>query len=582
MLAPDDRSWREPPVEPARDRRPTAVTLAALYASLVAVFIFYVSWTTVRDHFARPYGDDWRFLDELFAEQLGRWYLAPKNGHRMPLTLLLFELDYRLGAHMHLLVGATLGCVWLTAGAVASTWGRHGFRHPAFGFVVFALFWAAAYFALPWGTNQGATMAIMWLAVALAALAHAERVRARTNAGATGAFVASGLAAIAATFSFGTGIATFAALVVVSVLGRLPARVGAAYTAVGLVTAGAYAVGLEHVQGGTYLKLGPDPLRLLGVAVSFVGGAVGTTAGALAGLDVDGRWRVSVAAGAAGLAVGLGHAALVLRRGGPLGGAELLGFGLMTFSAVTGCLVALGRSAFWDVGINSRFIAPSTLFWMGLVAAMSSARPRFLPAVLLLLVSLAMLPAYREGRIEQARIREILDLTSVLHLLDLRADAETRGTLVKKSPGQVYRVVDRLRHDRRAMFAETRAALAGTPLATHFRVDPAATCGGTARVTRLVTRGRHGVRLGGHANDPAAPPASIVVTDPDGIIRGLGVFTPLMHARYAASAPPADGVPYRGFIADWDATKRYQVWAVRADGHTVCRIAMTVTGAPVS
>lgn len=558
--------------------------VGATYTTFVALFVAWVCLTTLRDHFTTPWGDDWRFLDSLFGGTSWAWYFAPRSGHRMPVTLLLLDVDYhRFGGHMHLLVGAMVAEVSLTAVAFGSAWGWRRLLHPAFAFAVFALFWAAAYFDLPWGMNHGSTFTVCWLAVALAALAHDQRARAGGGHGSTSALVVAGFAAIVATLGFGTGVAVFPALLAVALLARLPMRVVAAYVAVGIVTASVYSIGLSEARGGASIPVVSPLPRMSEVVLSFVGGPFGTAVAALTGLDLENRWRLSVVAGAAGLAAGLTRVITLFRRGGGLSGAEVLGVGAMAYAAVDACLVALGRSAIWDVGINSRFTLPATLFWIGLVASTAATWARVVPATLLVVASLLMLPAYRDARAEQARIHEILDLTAALHLLDLHADAETRGTLVKKRPEQIYRVVDRLRQDRRAMFAEPRAGLDGTPLTSHFTVDTDADCSGSARLSALATsRGRTGVRLAGYAFDPAGAPESIVVTDPRGIIRGLGAFTPIMHARFAASEPPEPGVPYRGFIADWDMSTEYLVWAVRAGGRSACPIAVTPSDRPES
>ena len=79
--------------------------------------------------------------------------------------------------------------------------------------MAFSLVWSASLYSWLWGLALANALTTMWPAVAVAALVvYAARQRTEPSRASNGLVLASGLAASAATFSFGTGWATWIAL----------------------------------------------------------------------------------------------------------------------------------------------------------------------------------------------------------------------------------------------------------------------------------------------------------------------------------------------------------------------------------
>jgi len=542
----------------------------------VAAFAVYASWEAARDHFTTPYYDDWRLLDEMLGGQTGPFHLADHNGHRLPLTRLLYELDYRaFGGHMHLPVGVSLVCVWLTASVYLTTWGPSRFRSPALLFALYTWFWATAYFDTPWALHQAIVAALAWSTVALAALVRYQRVRGSIGFEPGAAIIAASLAAVCATFSAGYGVASCAALLIVSLIAGLPARVVCWFAILGLGTTALYGIGLRHPPGNParLLQALERPLDTLGMALSVVGSSVATAVSAWIPLTMETRWWLSTVAGVVGTFLFLALVRARRQQSRSLSAPEMLGFGLMAFTLAAACLVGLARAGFrWDVGIRPRFVSTSSLFWIGLVCAGIRERSGPAPALALFAVALAMLPAYRLVVAQRASLRDVLALNATWYLLGIRSDAEIRRTLYVKSPEQVYRVLDRLRHDGRSIFAEPRAATVARPLADVFEIS-LVPCPGSARVVALQTEGILGGRVTGHvASRAVAPSSGIAITDASGIVRGLGVLM-RFEAPVDAIGRRVDGATaWRGVIADWRPSAPYRAYAVDYDARTACLV----------
>jgi hypothetical protein len=96
--------------------------LAIAYATMTLGFILYVAWVAIRSHYTDPNVDDWRILDDLFSSPLLNWIFENQNGHRVPVTLTLFFLDYRFfDGQMHLLTLASLACTGLAIAILVRT-----------------------------------------------------------------------------------------------------------------------------------------------------------------------------------------------------------------------------------------------------------------------------------------------------------------------------------------------------------------------------------------------------------------------------------------------------------------------------
>ena len=98
------------------------------------------------------------------------------------------------------------------------------------------------------------------------------------------------------------------------------------------------------------------------------------------------------------------------------------------------------------------------------------------------------------------------------------------------SARRTYRILARLREDRRSFFRDPVAALPGTVLAKRVAMLKGRCKGRVTAVTRIDSRNGYALRLSGWAIDQKhnAPVEDIVIVDGTGSVQGLGV--PLSQA----------------------------------------------------
>lgn len=572
----------------ARARRSIPDLLALGSLLLAVVFACHTSYVTLRDHYTVPNGDDWRILDTFFSRPLVNWLFADQVGHRIPVTFFLIFLDYHLWlGKMHLVVIAALVCAWIAAGALYI-----GFRTGAdlrsplsrtlFAFALFGLFWAGSCHDFVWGANQGSQLATMWFLISLALLAVYQRRRDRSADGSAGALpLGAGLAALLATFSHGMGAASWASLTVLSVVGRFPRKVVVGLLLGAILSVAAYSVGLKHTPGGSFswypVILQNAPLPIFKFMVTLLGGTTIWVTDGLVSIPNKRRFSVGLGAGAIELLALVVYTLILLRRRSRPAAGELFSLGLMVFPVAGGFLVAVNRVWSPDSAVDERFVTWTTLFWLGAASAVSTmmsqkGRRGALGIGLIWMLSLSMIPALNAARAAQARTRSLLAMRSVMQLAGVQWD-QLAGANFILSPDYVYRVSARLRRDRRSVFADPRADLPGAALDTRFVHAPDTRCSGVIRVFREIpTRGEPGAQVFGGAWDVSEnkAPASIVLTDSAGVIRGLGIFSP-----YAGPGPKeaATGSLWVGFVAGFDRSGPYTAYGVLDDGRTVCRLA---------
>jgi hypothetical protein len=575
-----------------RPLRATSERLSSAYLLSVAVFAVHATYVAARYHYTVPHGDDWRILDEYFSTPLLQWLFTDQVGHRMPVTLLLFFLDYTLFlGGMHLLVIASLVCTWLAVAALYLAFRADDdlgspASSPTFAFLCFCLFWAASCFDLVWGANQGTRLATMWFLLSLSLLALYQGRRSRHPSRSDDRLLlAAGLAALFATFGHGMGAASWASLNAIAIAGRFPRRIIAGLVVGAIVSVVAYAVGLQHVPFGTtrvyQTLLWHRPVAILEFIAAFVGAPVFHVARGLGWIESQPLHPVSVAAGAIGLVGFVLYSSWLLLRTTGGGARDSLSLGLMTFGVAGGLLVALNRLWSPSAATSIRFITWSTLFWMGAVGALSSVgrrrtTTRVLGLVLLPLISLAMLPATRQARSHHERLQLHDSIAAVMHLTGVQWDARARFG-INPSSEPVYRVVARLKRDRRSFFADGWGDLPGTRLDERFVHAPASRCTGAIQTVRkLPARKGPAAEVYGRGRDHSGDraPSPILIADAAGIIRGLGRTTPPLHLHgRAGAAGEAAGAPWVGFIDGFDDSARYVAHGVLADGRSVCRLA---------
>jgi hypothetical protein len=194
--------------------------------------------------------------------------------------------------------------------------------------------------------------------------------------------------------------------------------------------------------------------------------------------------------------------------------------------------------------------------------------------VVLWLVSFAMLAPLQVERKRQQLNRNRLEAEAVMHLAGVQSDKMARVG-IDPDPEPVYRVVDRLRRDRRGFFAGGRGDLPGTPLANSFRKADLPACKGVVQTVRDVDAREPAAMAFGRAWDTSrdAAPQFIVITDSEGIIRGLGAMTEHAGREHDGSKTDPAGKPWFAYIAGSDRLQTYEMHAILADGDTSCRFA---------
>src|SRR5262245_8017291 len=575
--------------------------LANAYLAAVALFAVAVSAHAARHHLADLFVDDWRVLDHYQSQPLLAYLATPENGHHIPATLALFALDHELfGGRMHLLVAVAIACLVLACALLARTLGEHdGLARPVsrlvLGFACFALFWAAGCHDLLWGLNQDSLQAVALLVLALLALGRVPPGAARS---APGPLAVALVAALAATLSQAVGVASWAALVAAAGVRRLGWRVVAGIAASGALVVAVYASRIPpHPKisfADSLAFAAREPFSLAKLTLAFVGGA---PAGVASGLGVGAPmpreprradwaahtrdlYRLSLGFGIAGLGLFAAVAFRRSRRPPAVPVVDALVVGLLAFGLAGAFLVGFARASIFGPAavVQTRFVTWSALFWVGAACALvprdparAAARPARLAALLLPLLSAAMLPALLDAHAFHARRVVLARKLAISLALGLRDEELARRESIHEAE-LVFRVADRLRAEGRPPFDGPRRALRGAPLRERFA--EAGSCPGALERARPVSAGGGTViEVWGWLGAEAArsEPAFVVVADRAGVIRGLADFAA------AGSRREPGRVGWSGFVAEYDRTEDYSAWAVSADGRTACRL---VGGAP--
>lgn len=503
---------------------PAVLLVAALAYLLPALWVMLLAPKV-------PYADAWRFQAHLLSTPFPASVLAPDNGHHelLPGLVRLAELHWLGGGQwLQIAVGialllATLALGWRqTAGLPAMP------RRAAWLALVLGLCWLGNERALGHANETVHAYAVTVLLLAGIGLL------ARAAGGTRQAWLA-GLCAMAAAFSFGSGIAVFGALFAVLWLVRARA---AAWWAVGaclLVTGLAL-----QASGGSQLGPMAAPLRALVAWWRWLGGPWIYAAWPAFDPDLAARlpqalhwpllplarayhaqagavmlaWFPQALLGLAGLAA---LAPMAWRARQRPSAAACLGIGLAVFAACAGVLIAVVRDgyfvAFPDQLLAPRYLVWSSLFWSGLVLAGVALWPARRTTLLVLAVAVVLLPSQAwMGRLA-ASMREVAMRTATAAVVNVIDPAEALGESV---PAEIGQALPLQRQARVAMFAWPHAGLLGhrvqaQPLpATAVQVEPLQTLAGTpARRVRFVLE--------------QAPAQRVLLVDADGVARGLAI-----------------------------------------------------------
>ena len=174
------------------------------------------------------------------------------------------------------------------------------------------------------GLELGRLQVVLWFLVSLACVVRYDTVRRRGSSGGSWKFpVAAGVSALIATYSYGSGAATWMALIAVAIVARLPKRVVALLGLAAVSSMLSYTLGFPetgHEQVGNVsvdrllANLTSQPLMFLKYATTLVGSVVGTAAGGVGLVGLESREPLSLAAGSVGVAGFATYALWVLLR----------------------------------------------------------------------------------------------------------------------------------------------------------------------------------------------------------------------------------------------------------------------------
>lgn len=485
-----------------------------------------------------PYADAWRFLDHFLQQDFPRDILTPDNGHHELLANAVRVLELRwfaAGQWLQVAVGmvllaATLFMIWRGIRPLADACSRAA----AMLVAALGLFWLGNVRALGHGheTVHAYSVTLLLICGLFVLAAQDER------ASATRRTLVAALCGMAAAFSFGSGIACFAAFMAVLAIRRAPWRQWAMVIA-GLIATllllhhGGSRTALEfaplqqsiHLQrwlAGPFLYAGwPlfDPALAAQIPIAAVRVPVETGAQAYvstAGPVMLARWP-HVIVGACGLAW-LAFASWRTRLQPST--AALIGLGLAWFACAVGAMIALVRFDYLqlhpDQLLAPRYVVWSSLFWAGLgIATVARARhPRRALAVVVAVAVLLLPSEYWMSRLGtgMSRVAEQGALAAAVGVVD---PALPLGETV---PDELAAALPRLRSARAAVFAWPETQWLGRRVPESVAALQVSDIEVDAVGNRL---GADGSRV--RFTLASSPSRRLLLVDGDGVVRGLAM-----------------------------------------------------------
>ncbi|MQP75330.1 hypothetical protein CQ393_05395 [Stenotrophomonas sp. MYb238] len=488
-----------------------------------------------------PYADQWRFQAHLLSTPFPQSVVNADNGHHelLPSLVRLAELHWlhggqwlQIGIGIVLLL-ATQALGWRQLAGLPSSQ-----RNAAALALLLGLCWLGNQRAL--GHGNETVHAYSVTALLLAGLLVLGR-KLRPDAGAAGI---AALCGFAAAFSFGSGIAAFAAFFPMLWLTR--ARLAAwAALSVGLVltlaalqltgdSTGALAFApLSWVSSWLRWLAGPWIHAVWPALDPALAARLPSAAGALlspVASAYDARfgpvmlaWFPHIPIALAGLAA-LAWQVLKAWQAPqtPWAPAQRLGIGIALFAAATGALVAVVRDAYFqtypDQLLAPRYLVWSSLFWAGLLlAAVARASSPRRALSLVLVVALVLLPSQVWTAKLAGSMRQVAVHTAVAAAVGVVDRAAPLGENV---PAEIVAALPLQRQAQVEMFAWPQARWLGRRPST----EPLAVRGMQAEtVDNLLETPARRVRF---ATDAAGGDARLLLVDAEGVARGLAVPDP--------------------------------------------------------
>lgn len=489
-------SQESPPLPASQAATPVSPALIRLLwlavAAIIAVGVAAMVWLSPRVLYADP----WRFTQKLLEMPWPANVLVSDNGHReiLPNLVRHAELEW-LHGNQWLQIGTgvalALATVWLLARIIRSDALAPPVRAAATVVAALSIFWLGSQRAL---THANESVHAYLITVAL--MAGAALLLRGDRRGA----VLAAVCGVAATFSFGSGVAVFVGLAAVLVVRRAPLSHWVPWIA-GLLVA----VGLHLGMGRTGMpaQMAVAPLPQLDVLLRWLASpfiylawpaldpaaaqqlpfapvrdvvhAVASSYQALFGPVLTSRWP-HLLIGAAGLAALCGMTWRTWQRGRSAGAGESVALAMAWFGVAVGGLVALSRwTYFADYPTQlaaPRYVPWSWLFWSGLVLwatmRIGLRRPRR-AAWGALLLALVAVPSTAWMAYLGASMQRVANMTATAAAAGVVDPDQTHGESV---PGEVQAALPSLRAHGVAMFAwpEARYLQGGATTATSVAV----------------------------------------------------------------------------------------------------------------
>ncbi len=553
-------------------RLPYIYSLVLLPCSIYTVF--FTANALRRDYINVPQWDAWRCVHDL--DRLCQFDLRPlwkqHNEHRVIGVEVLYWLDFTLlHGRQFLLIGCEVVCQ--LAQLALLWWLLKQMKEIPLSFrLAFAVSCV-----LPMATAFHVQAMVIpflaqwYLTQALAAFALLLLWR-TAQTGRLGALIIAIVAAVVVTYTTGNGMLLWPILVAMAVLLRLPRKRIAAIVAAGAISIAVYFIGYVVVSQGRAFLLITHPFYttgfmavLLGAPASYInnvfGGAIGLTGMVLAMLAL---------------------VAAVRQRRAP-DAVFVVAAGFCLFVVSSALMVAYGRIHPNDPTFRSaraeRYAMIGLTFWAYLVVVIGWLLARLrrgrefawhLAAAALTVVFVVVLMGEQKASERACAVRQAMASEAGI---GLAAGVQDREAIKDMYQDPVFAWAERpvLRRRRLSMFAAGRQDWIGHRVSELFQVGAANLCSGSAEAVSAVY---YGFRAEGRALDSQRnrPPENIVLTNPSGMIVGLGAtrMGGYPHRPPDRTRRPPSDSDWAAFARAGDVSGILQAYAIVGSGKTAC------------
>ncbi|MFQ5509645.1 MAG: hypothetical protein ACE5FN_09955 [Leptospirillia bacterium] len=561
--------------------------------------------------------DQWAMYATYWEQPFWQSLWTPRNSHRIPFAALFSQMDLQwFGASGHvlmvlqnLLAGAS---AWLIARCAGEDGGS---TDPALvrsvqAFVFVITFWMGSNLHLVLTLGVSHYLCALGAVVAVMGMAHAGgAARKGDRRGVTLGLAVSLAGAVVSTFSYGSGLVLWPALLVLAVVIRLPIRWAGGIAVTGIVAVALYLSGNRPAGSGEWQRAGVN--HFLELFVNFLGAPAAHALDFVIPVHTPAMVTVAFVAGLAVLALTLWVSVRLLLQSAPPGRGVAALFGVLIFTTGVALLVAYSRVERYGpaVGAAQRYVSWGVLHWAalaGLLPALAAScgkrAARLAPVlcVVLVAVSLTLVPSHFRWGLASGTTGLWAEEAALALAVEVRDDARVGAALADGDQlGIVYSTGRILRDENLNFFRRVSIESLGTRLAETHRVVSQNQClGELVTVSRASGGTPPAWRVAGWGWDTKAnqAPAGVFLTDRQGMIRGLARFTRLPK-NGAGELPEGVAWPFGlrvarrlhpnlGTALGWEAgwygytppVNGLGAFALLADGISVCPLRVSAQG----